>query len=184
MMENAFAVADELHVDAVVIASAWNRYSVFDPNGPDTAYRDVESTIAKFRSSGKRVYLVLPVPKGDAFEPSRIVKRSFTLSGFFVVQRLRLSEVDPWAKGIGARLRNIAASHGAVAIDPTDYICRLGDCPTLADDGLPLYCDGSHLRSGYVREQVRFLDDIVLTDNTSVSPTLAQASQRQPLERQ
>jgi peptidoglycan/LPS O-acetylase OafA/YrhL len=184
MMENAFAVADELHVDAVVIASAWNRYSVFDPNGPDTAYRDVESTIAKFRSSGKRVYLVLPVPKGDAFEPSRIVKRSFTLSGFFVVQRLRLSEVDPWAKGIGAKLRNIAASHGAVAIDPTDYICRLGDCPTLADDGLPLYCDGSHLRSGYVREQVRFLDDIVLTDNTSVSPTLAQASQRQPLERQ
>lgn len=166
MMDNAFAVADDLHVDTVVIASAWNRYTYFDPNGPDTAYRDVESTIAKFRSSGRRVYLVLPVPKGEAFEPARIVKRSFTLlSGFFLVQSLRLSEVDPWEKAIAAKLRSIADSQGAVAIDPIDYICHLGDCPTLANDGLPIYCDNSHLRSGYVRDQVTFLDDIVLTDN-------------------
>jgi hypothetical protein len=169
LMENAFAVADDLHVDSVVLAAAWNRYDVFAPDGPDAAYRDLESTIVKFRTSGKQVYLVLPVPKGDLFEPSRIIRRGFTLSGFSVVSRMRLSDVDPWGKPIAAKLKSIAESHGAVAIDPVNYICPLGDCPTLAKDGLPRYCDDRHLRPNYVRQELSFLDDIVLTDNTSTS---------------
>jgi peptidoglycan/LPS O-acetylase OafA/YrhL len=167
LMKNAFAVADDLKVDAVVLAAAWNRYDAFAPDGPDAAYRDLESTIVKFRTSGKQVYLVLPIPKGDSFEPSRIVKRGFTLSGFSVVSRMRLSEVDPWGKRIAAKLRSVADSHGAVAIDPVDYICPDGDCPTLAHDGLPRYGDESHLRPNYVRQELSFLDDIVLTGNTS-----------------
>ena len=178
MMENAFAVADDLHVDTVVIAAGWNRYDAFDPNGPDTAFRDLGSILSKFRSSGRTVYLVLPVPKGDAFAPSSIVKRRFALSGFSVVQRMRLSEVDPWGRPIAAKLRSIALSNGAVPIDPVDYICHSEDCPTLAEDGLPMYCDGSHLRSDYVRNQITFLDDIVLKNNTPVSPALARVSEK------
>ena len=77
---------------------------------------------------------------------------------------MRLSEADPWGKLIAAKLRTIAVSNGAVAIDPVDYMCQLGLCPTLADDGLPRYCDGSHLSPDYVRNQITFLDSIMLIE--------------------
>jgi len=40
---------------------------------------------------------------------------------------------------------DIAASSGAKTIDPLPYLCNAAECPTLAEDGLPLYCDASHL---------------------------------------
>jgi hypothetical protein len=48
-----------------------------------------------------------------------------------------------------------------VAINPVDYLCRQSYCPTLADDGMPVYTDNSHLRPDYVREHATFLDPIV-----------------------
>jgi hypothetical protein len=57
------------------------------------------------------------------------------------------------------------------------HICNVAECPTVAEDGLPLYCDDSHLRSSYVRAHITFLDDILLTENTSPTLDLAKVSE-------
>jgi hypothetical protein len=72
--------------------------------------------------------------------------------------RIQRSEVERLIEPISKKLVDIAASTGAKTIDPLPYICGASDCPTLAEDGLPLYCDASHLRSGYVRAHITFLD--------------------------
>jgi hypothetical protein len=166
LKEEAVSIAEELNVDTVVLAAGWYHYAAFDVAGPDDAYRDLTATIQRFRNKGRRVYLILPIPKGDAFAPAQLVKRSFSRAGFSVVQYIERTEVDRWVKPIGTRLRAIANSTGAIAVDPVDYICSSVDCPTFADDGLPLYFDESHLRPDYVREHITYLDDILLNSGT------------------
>ncbi len=61
--ENAIAVAENLNVDTVVLTAGWYHYSAFDVNGPDLAYQDLAATITRFRSEGRRVYLILPIPE-------------------------------------------------------------------------------------------------------------------------
>lgn len=162
LIENAFAVADDLNVDTVVIAAAWYRYQAFDLNNPNQ-FQNLAAVIRRFNAGGRRVYIVLSIPRGDVFEPSRLVQRSFGVPGFSVIQQIPRSEVDAGVKALAAKLTDVARSNGAIAIDPVNQICPLGDCPTLSDYGLPKYCDDSHLRSDYVRNHITFLDDIVLT---------------------
>ncbi len=177
--ENAIAVAENLNVDTVVLTAGWYHYSAFDVNGPDLAYQDLAATITLFRSEGRRVYLILPIPRGDVFAPSHLVKRSFSRTGFAIVRQIARREVDREVKPLATRLRNIANATGAIAVDPLDYICPRGDCPTFAEDGLPIYCDESHLRPDYVREYITYLDDMVLLDKVPlVSSGLALASIR------
>jgi peptidoglycan/LPS O-acetylase OafA/YrhL len=177
LIENAFAVADDLNVDTVVIGAAWPRYVGPDSGGSDTPFfQALATTIRRFRDKGRRVFLILPIPRGDVFAPSQIVKRSFGTSGFTVIQRIQRSEVERLIKPVSAKLIDIAASSGAKTIDPLPDICSAAECPTLAEDGLPLYCDGSHLRSDFVREHMTFLDDIVLIENTPTTSDLAELS--------
>jgi len=176
--EFALAIGEELNVDTVVLAAGWFHYNAFDLDGPDDAYRDLASTIARFHKQGKAVYLILPIPKGDAFAPSHLVKRSFGGSGFSIVQHIDRSEVDRWTKPIANKLLEIASSAGAIAVDPMNSFCSVSECPTFADDGLPIYFDESHLRPDYVREHVTYLDDIVLLDKARTGSSNLWLAQR------
>ena len=154
-------MAREPDIDTIVIASAWNRYDVFDGDTAERAFQDLTTTIRKYRAMGKGVYLVLPIPRGEMFDPSRLVIRSVWDFGPNIVQRINRAQIDCTVKRIAARLTNIAATTGAIAINPVNYLCPDGDCPTLSEDGVPIYGDESHLRPDYVREHVTFLDSIV-----------------------
>ena len=112
--ENAIAVAENLNVDTVVLTAGWYHYSAFDVNGPDLAYQDLAATITRFRSKGRRVYLILPIPRGDVFAPSHLVKRSFSRTGFAIVRQIARREVDrevkPLATGCGVSQMPLAQS--------------------------------------------------------------------------
>jgi peptidoglycan/LPS O-acetylase OafA/YrhL len=168
LVENAFDVADALNVDTVVIAAAWFHYSGFRRGDPDTIVRDLTDVITRMRTKGRRVYLILPIPNGDVFAPSRLVTRSFRTPGFSLIRQIQRVEVDRSVKESAETISGVARATGAIAIDPIQYICPDGDCPTLANDGLPIFTDSSHLRAAYVREQVTFLDEIVLRDKKLV----------------
>lgn len=43
--------------------------------------------------------------------------------------------------------------------DPVDHLCGEDKCSATMD-GLPIYMDGNHLRSSYVRDHANFLDDL------------------------
>jgi hypothetical protein len=61
-------------------------------------------------------------------------------------------------------LSSIANAAGAIVLDPVRIVCRERYCPTLADDGMPVYTDNNHLRPAYVREHMTFLDAILKTN--------------------
>ena len=124
--------------------------------------------IAKYKSMGKQVYVILPIPIGDGFDPYHLVSRSFLDFGFKVENRpVERAKVDAVTKPIAWRLVQIAEATGAKAIDPISFLCGEGDCPTFSDDGLPIYMDSGHLRPAYVREHITFLDSIVSTSQAN-----------------
>jgi hypothetical protein len=61
------------------------------------------------------------------------------------------------------RTRLIAAARraGATIIDPEEFLCGASTCPIVTEDGHPIYYDSNHLRRDFVREHVRYLDDIM-----------------------
>jgi SGNH domain-containing protein len=56
------------------------------------------------------------------------------------------------------RLREIAARTGAQVLDPSDSLCAVMRCPSVGEDGLPLYIDSNHLRASSAREHATFID--------------------------
>jgi hypothetical protein len=168
LVDNALSMAQQPGVDTVVIGAAWNRYDVFRSEKSEVAFRNLAATIANYRAMGRQVYLVLPIPRGEAFDPSSLVTRSLLDFGFVIRQEVQWSDADATVQPIARRLAEIANSTGAAALDPMVYVCRNAHCPTLAADGLPIYADDSHLRPAYVREHVAFFDAIVSLDEPSL----------------
>src|SRR5262249_29456910 len=76
LVENALHLANDPRVDTVVIGAAWNRYEIFQSPEREKAFTDLAAIIATFRRMGRRVYLILPIPRGDPFDPSNLVSRS------------------------------------------------------------------------------------------------------------
>ena len=137
--------------------------AVFESKEGEAAFNGLTATIADYKKIGRRVYLVLPIPKGEAFDPAGLVKRSIVDLGFVVQQQVERAAADASIKSTSSRLFQIASSTGATIIDPVPSICH-DYCPTLADDGTPVYTDNSHLRPAYVRDHITFLDSIVTLD--------------------
>jgi hypothetical protein len=161
--ENALSVAEEPNIDTVVIGGAWNRYKVLESGERDRIFENFATSIVKYKKIGEQVYIILPIPKGEAFDPSNLVKRSMLDFGFVLQQRVERTAVDANLEPIDSELTGIARMTDAKVIDPVDSICRKDFCPTLADDGMPIYNDNSHLRPDYVRNHITFLDSIIST---------------------
>jgi peptidoglycan/LPS O-acetylase OafA/YrhL len=162
LAENALSVAQSSDVDTVVLASAWNRYN--DIFGTKEALEGLTATIVKYEQLGKRVYVVLPIPRGESFDPPSLVKRSILDLGFVVQKQIDRASVDALLEPASSRVTQVAKSTGATIIDPVPFVCHNDYCPTLADDGLPVYTDNSHLRAAFVREHITFLDSMIVPD--------------------
>jgi hypothetical protein len=67
------------------------------------------------------------------------------------------------------RLKAIAARTGAQVIDPIAELCDRERCPLTTAEGLPIFRDGSHLNPAFVRDHVRYLDEIFLAPGVRLS---------------
>lgn len=174
----AFAVAQNPDVDAVMIGADWYRYFaqmlpeskyVFDdgvevlPLTPDSkggrkALASLGSWILRLTRSGKRVFLILDTPFGEEMNPAHIVRRSlwygFEIQAAGLDQRYFVSMTAP----VSNALRKVAEANGAVVIDPVAALCDGRICPALNSDGRPRYHDSIHLRANFVRDQITYLD--------------------------
>ncbi|MBS0420575.1 MAG: acyltransferase [Proteobacteria bacterium] len=183
VIERGLAYANKPEVETVVIGAAWYAYFVepmarysyyFDDGrvkGPlilgatsaDSALQALETTLSDLTRSGKRVYLVLPIPAADSADPRGMVKRSFT-DLRFRIEALPLDRVA-LAKAYGplkSKLTAVGQRSGAHVIDPFDALCDGTICSTVDAHGEPIYRDGAHLRPSYVRHNIHFFDEIVL----------------------
>ena len=182
--EQAFAFARSIEVSTVVLAAQWTGYLksadlVFSPvesgvppltgaAAHAAALAEFADTLTALSAVGKRVVLVLNIPIAEELAPLRQLQRGW-FSGIS-------GPTDGAAAGVGGitraswdaarahftdELAALARRHGALVIDPADFLCDAKRCPALDARGEPMYRDGYHLRAGFVREQVRYLDDIL-----------------------
>jgi hypothetical protein len=77
-------------------------------------------------------------------------KNEFKKEDFLHDNRILLDEIA-----------SVAKSNGAKVIDPMDYLCLNGVCIAEEENGVPIRFDEGHLRPGYVRDHVKYLDRTV-----------------------
>ena len=158
-------------VDRVVIAARWGYYfqrgsgwkidgiSLEDEPARRTGLEKLDSLIADLVTQGKKVTLVAAVPVGKYLDPKNMCPRGFN-GGYSKKPRAFTREEflkeNPIIKDIIA----IGKRNNVEVIDPLDTLCITGVCVAENGDG-PIHYDEGHLRPGYVREHVKYLDGTV-----------------------
>jgi len=160
-------------IDRIVIAARWCDYFrkeakqslqgalLGTTEGRALAMEALGSLIRKNTASGKKVTLVLSIPTGNEMDPKSICRRGFWgIEGFHpsILSKERFLKQNGELLGDISR---IAKENGATVIDPLDYLCTNGICIFEDDQGVPIYYDDHHLRPGYVRDHVIYLDGTV-----------------------
>jgi peptidoglycan/LPS O-acetylase OafA/YrhL len=157
-------------IDRVVIAARWNLYfdggtkwsiageSLKGLKGRNLAMQSFRAFLKSMQLRGKKVIVVLNIPTGWSLHPKSIFDRTFT--GPQTHSQTDYSLVD-FLRGNGSflnEIRDIASEEGAVVIDPVEFLSTNGICLFKDGEGIPIRYDADHLRPGYVREQVTYLD--------------------------
>lgn len=128
--------------------------------GPALALAQLEGVLKRL-ARGRNVVLVLDNPFGDAINP-----RSFLTGDRFSTFEIRpMTATTPLPHEqaqVRQTLKALATRAGVQVIDPMDTLCSGDVCRRTLADGTPIYRDDNHLRSFYVREHVRYLDETVL----------------------
>ncbi|HXZ97136.1 MAG TPA: acyltransferase family protein [Burkholderiales bacterium] len=180
-MERVIAFAEQRDVDTVVLGANWlyyfnNSSYQFEEQGfsgdlgtgsegSSRAYQALESMIAGLRQQGKKVYLVLNIPVGEENDPKAMIRRSLIKGGVYAdVKNINRDHFVAASEPVTARLKDIARRTGAITINPVDYLCGKSICPSLTEDGEPIYKDRSHIRTSFARDHVFFLDETILKD--------------------
>jgi hypothetical protein len=160
-------------IDRVVIAALWQgyfkaastyqckEYPMGKKPGRDAALHELGLMIKGLVSKGKAVTLVLSVPSGSKLDPRGCFGRTFYgINGISISEKLKSTEFLEHCGEMLKSLAEIAKANGADVIDPMDSLATGGFCIGENDDG-PIRYDACHLRSGFVREHVKYLDDTV-----------------------
>jgi hypothetical protein len=184
LFDQAMALAADSNIRHVVFGAYWEAYLIghfgygekdyvadvadyrdpknaplkFGEPGLDKIFAEFRQTIEALMRSGKKVTIILSNPTGRVYEPGKMVLSRFASkvefgTAFFVMKNDYVEFVAP----IMDRLRQIARETGAEVIDPVEHLCGEEKCLATLN-GLPIYMDGNHLRSSYVREHANFLD--------------------------
>jgi peptidoglycan/LPS O-acetylase OafA/YrhL len=159
-------ISNDSRIDRVVIAARWLLYfrykggdgyefngkSVGDPSVQKDCFLELGKEIKDLVKKGKAVYIVLTIPTGEELDPIKIAHAKNT-------NILYKNEFIMKNQNILNPLKRIAIESGATVIDPMDYLCdEKGVCIAEDAKGVPIRYDEGHLRPGYVREQVKYLD--------------------------
>lgn len=168
----AFAQAARPEVKTIVIGASWATY-FFDystlywfRNESDTLNKPdiLQKSFAEFENfvmtlrQGKKVFLVLPVPVGRAFDPLSMLNRNFPFGRPEIIQTtFDQAKFKEKIKPITDELSRIAKVTGAELLDPMKSLCDTQLCATTAD-GEPIYRDEIHMRATYARNHAGFID--------------------------
>jgi O-antigen ligase len=154
----AMALAAEPRIRKVVLAGNWIDLS--DEGELGNQGRRLARDISSLRRLGKDVVIISTHPRGGMFDPvviyNRVVlTRAATIEDEFVGRAI----VEEWDADKKHALELVAKESGASLVDPFDYLCPGGHCPTIIG-GHPLYTSSGYIRATAVRERAVFLDEI------------------------
>jgi hypothetical protein len=124
-------------------------------------FQNFEKQIATLLAAGKTVYIILSNPTVQSHIPgSDLPKRLSGLIGSSAIPVISKQEFLADTRWVSGVLQGIAQRTGARLIDPVDYLCGDTNCRTMTAEGMPMYRDADHLRAGYVRDSVTWIDGI------------------------
>lgn len=178
ILDQALKIGLSTDVKTIVISSAWISYLRKDSDyylekdkdetvipgskGYLSSLQNLKKMIEGFTKIGKKVFLILPSPSGQEFDPRMMLKRSFSEESIEInVRSLSLINFMSTNGRLIKDLQSIATAAGAKVINPIESICIKGSdtCPTTLD-GMPVYKDKSHLRPLYVKNYGNFIDRV------------------------
>ena len=160
-------------IDRVVIAARWCNYFsqpsrwrchgcfLDTRDGREKALSELDSFLRNISVQGRKVYVILNIPTGSELDPKGFYPRRFTGN---VDPRKKILTKEAFLQENGMLLgaiREIAQKTGAEVIDPMDYLCTNGICIAEDEDGMPIRFDDGHLRAGYVKDHIKYLDQII-----------------------
>jgi len=175
-------LALDSRIDTVVVGACWNCY--FTGNFPLAFYFQdgtaaypinnggpglgrsldaLEKLLTTLVQSKRKVYLLLDNARSVEFEPRRLIEGS-RMGQMTALTSTTTGPLPPEQAQLNERLKRIAASSGAEAIDVLAQLCKSGECVRSMPDGTPVYKDREHLRPFYVREHAGYLDKVFLGD--------------------
>lgn len=177
-VEEGLRLARQPEVETVVIAASWvgflNRgdyYRIGDPaQAPltlltpqtDWVLQGFEAALAELVAAGKQVVVMLSSPRGSGLDPKSVILRAgITVEIRGPLAPMPRSALAALTGPIDERLRRIAAAVGATVVDPTEWLCTPTLCPSVDEQGRPLYKDESHLRASVARERFLAVDRYV-----------------------
>jgi hypothetical protein len=173
--DRLFAVLDrylseDKAIDRLVIASKWGVYftrryydwryrgqPLSSTEGKDAALREFDHELKLLKSRVPDVTVVMESPYGERLNPHQCITRGFTGATPGVPEFLEKEFLAEYGVVLG-EIRSIAQANGVGIIEPRNELCRDGKCLVVDSEGVPIRYDGGHLRPGYVREHVKYLD--------------------------
>jgi peptidoglycan/LPS O-acetylase OafA/YrhL len=161
-------LSKDSRIDRIVIGARWKLYFkekrmywnesgfLSDVAGRRAALADLKKLIDE-DFSGRKVTLLLSVPSGKELDPKNFLMRSFLGGGLVDGEKLTLKD---YLRKNGDLEKDIAAvgiESGAQVIDPLAFLSSHGICLGADEEG-PIRYDDSHLRPGFVRKHLKYLD--------------------------
>jgi len=163
-------LSNNAKVDRVVIGARWEGsfhdnteykgISFRDADFLPTIMHELKNTVKILKSMGKKVYLLLDTPTGAELDPKNLSIRGYTSSNTSGVRRMRVNDFLNRDQAIRQELLAIANEAGAEVIDPIPFLSD-GEYIISSNEDGPIRCDDSHLRPGFVRDHVKYLDRTV-----------------------
>jgi peptidoglycan/LPS O-acetylase OafA/YrhL len=172
-------------IDTVVIAALWDTYfgaapspgRAYDENGTlyplkgtgsdgeIKSFLQLEKMINELLHAGKRVFLILNIPRGGDFDPRGLIKRSWGNMGFGLTHPydgIDINIATSQLKSVTSGLKEVAQRTGISVFDPVELVCLENKCPILTKNGLPIYKDNNHFNATFVKNNLSFLDQTVI----------------------
>jgi len=166
-------IKNEKNIKKIVFAALWhNKFTkkincqingdpLWKSQGEVEALAALGKLIDSIVGKGIKVTVILSIPTGEKLSPKSLIKRSFigVLNG--VNQPLKKTEFLQENGEIIEKIRSVAMAHGAEVIDPLDFLSTNGICLKENSEG-PIYFDPTHLRTEYVKYNIKYLDSTLL----------------------
>ena len=132
----------------------------------DAAFASLRDHLLPFKKRGAEIVIVGATPASRWDVPVELAKRKFWGGDTNEVEYIDRNEFEKKAAPTKSRLIALAASLDSKFVDPLDFLCEEGRCPTVDKDGVPYYRDEGHFRSGAVKTtRFQFLDDATGVNN-------------------
>jgi peptidoglycan/LPS O-acetylase OafA/YrhL len=189
LRDQAIKLASDPKVKAIVIGGCWNCYFIHqaqvstsnDPgsfsyyflkSGLQVNFRGSDGTslakdqLSKFirdlSSLNKPVYFILDNPYNLQQEPKHYLEGS-RVSHVFSFKDIPTSVPSSESEvTLHNYLTDLAASNGAIVIDPRQQICNVEKCSLLDANNNLIFQDRNHFTAGYVRRSASFIDRALL----------------------